>query len=100
MKTKIRELMEIPEGVQCTYEKKLFTCRKGEVELQKIINIPKTQVKIENNNILFLSNTANKVEKKKISTFLAHLRNMFSGLEEKFGIGECSFSHDFKIRGR
>lgn len=84
MKQKIQEKIIIPEGIDCTLEGKLLTCKFKDKQLSRKINIPGTAVKIHENSIIFECPAGNKNHNKKISTFKAHINNMFSGLKEPF----------------
>ena len=84
MRKEFIQEIEIPEGIECKYEDKTLICKKGETESKRKIDIPRTKIKVSEGKIIFLSDLANKNERKTIMSFLAHLRNIFRGIEEKF----------------
>mgnify|MGYP001614295277 FL=1 len=84
MKRKILEKISIPEGVSCQYENKLLKCSKGSLSLERKIIAPITKIKIENSEIIFEFNSGNKNNRKMIMTNIAHIKNIFKGLQEPF----------------
>jgi large subunit ribosomal protein L6 len=84
MKTKFEEKLVIPEGVSCTFENNLFKCKKGSLELSKEIHTPLIALTIKGNEIILSCKKANKIQKKIITSYIAHLKNLFLGLDEKF----------------
>jgi large subunit ribosomal protein L6 len=84
MKRKISESISLPEGVSAHISDKKLVLRKGSVELSRSINIPAVDISLNGNSILIDSQRGNKTQLNLIMTFIAHLKNMFSGLENKF----------------
>lgn len=84
MKNKILETVEIPQGISCEYKDNILTCKKGSVELSRKISIPGVKVEVKGNTITLNCNSANKNQYKIIKSYIAHLNNMFRGIDEKF----------------
>ncbi len=84
MKQKITETITLPEGVSCEYAKGTIKCSKGSVELSRQIKIPEVSIKTENGSIALICEKGNKTHKKRITSALAHVRNMLLGLDNKF----------------
>ena len=84
MKRKISEKVEIPQGVSCTYENGILTCKKGSVEIKKEIKTSQAEIKIHGTHIAVECAKGNKNQYKIIMSILAHIRNIFEGLDEKF----------------
>lgn len=84
MKKQITEKLEIPEKVECSYNGEILICKKDSIELKRKIKIPRVNILIKNNEILFECQKANKNEKKIIYSYKAHIKNMFRGLNKKF----------------
>jgi large subunit ribosomal protein L6 len=84
MKHLILEKIQIPEGVSCSYENRKLTCSKGSSSSQRKIILPETTIKTENNELVFECKKGNKTNYKKIMSCVAHVNNMFSGLNETF----------------
>jgi large subunit ribosomal protein L6 len=84
MKTKLSEKIHIPEGVSCVYHDKMFTCTKSGVSLSRRIEIPRVIMSIKGNEIIFDSEKGNKNQFKMIKSNIAHINNLFQGLNEKF----------------
>lgn len=85
MKEKLRELkkeMEIPEGIDVEVEgNEIIVKRKG-AELRK--KFSKVKVEKEGNKIFVKTKKATKREKKKVNTVVAHIKNIFRGLQKRF----------------
>ena len=84
MKQKIEEKLQIPEGITCEYKDKILTCKKDSLELKREIRIPTTNLIIKGNELTFDCKAGNKNQRKLIMTFIAHVKNMFSGLQAPF----------------
>ncbi len=92
MKRKITLSCEIPEGVECSYEKGIFICRKGEISNSRKIEIPGAKIEITKNKVEIIKERGNKKDNALIATNIAHIRNAISGLENKF-IYEMEICH-------
>lgn len=84
MRKKYNLEIEIPEGTSCEFVDGTLRCKKGEVELVKVISIPGTEIKIEENKVLLICKKANKKNLAIIKTNASHIENMFKGLEKNF----------------
>jgi len=84
MKIKIHETLQIPEGIECSFAQKKLVCKKDSLEVSRSIDIPGIDVEVKGSILSFIAKKANKKELKKIKSQSAHVRNMFSGLSNKF----------------
>jgi len=84
MKKQITESIAIPEGVSCEVLGNKITCKKAQVELSREIYSPKIKLSIKDSKIIVSCDKANKTEFNVIKTFLAHIKNIFEGLDKKF----------------
>ncbi len=84
MRQKYNIEMGIPQGVNCEYSDRRLICRKGDAELSREMILPKTDISIKEGKIIFSCPKANKKNVALIKTNLAHIKNMFNGLEEEF----------------
>jgi large subunit ribosomal protein L6 len=84
MKKKILETIEAPTGIECSFANNKLTVKKGAVNLEKKIYIPSIDIRVKENKIVLESKKGNKNDFKKIYSSLAHIRNMFKGVENKF----------------
>lgn len=84
MKRTITETVEIPEGMHCTYHQEKLHCKKGAVEVSRKIHIPLSELKVEGNKIILHCEKGNQNQYKTIKSFVAHINNMFKGVENKF----------------
>jgi len=103
MRQKISESVEIPAEVECSFENRILKCKKGGVEILKDINLPSMIVKIDGGKISFTSEKGNKNDRKIIGSYLAHVKNIFHGMDEKYGfkMQACNvhFPMTLKIEG-
>lgn len=84
MKHQITEKLEIPEGVSCEFSNRILKCKKNSLELSREINLPEVEIKIENSSIIFKCDRGTKKHNKSIHAQIAHIKNLFQGLEKKF----------------
>ncbi|MBU0761143.1 MAG: 50S ribosomal protein L6 [Nanoarchaeota archaeon] len=84
MKHQILEKVEIPEGISCTYENKKLTCTKGSDSISRDMNIPQIEIQLQGNEIVISCKKGNKNQYKIIKSQIAHIKNLFRGLGEKF----------------
>ncbi len=84
MNRALSEKIKIPEGITCTYAGGVLSCKKGNVEAKRRIAIPKTEIKIKDNSIILESEKGNKNQYKRIMSNIAHIKNIFKGLNKKF----------------
>jgi large subunit ribosomal protein L6 len=82
MRKEVTETIEIPEGMEAILENKILTVKKGENKLER--KFSGFEVKKEGKNIVLHYSEATKKTKKLIKTAAAHIRNMISGLGEKY----------------
>lgn len=78
------EKIEIPSGVTCTIHNKILTCKKGDKTIVKNIDLPRVTVSISGNELVIESHAGAKKENNLIKSYLAHIRNIFSGLNKDF----------------
>ena len=84
MKTELKEIIEIPAGVNVETDEKSIKCRKGESYLVYNISEPLIKIKSEGNNLILYCEKGNKNQFKILKSFVAHIRNLLSGLDKKF----------------
>ena len=84
MKHQIKETLEIPQGISCEYKDNTLFFKKDSLEIARKIKSPNISISLENNKINFISKKGNKNQFKIISSNIAHIKNIFKGLENKF----------------
>ncbi|MEK6800302.1 MAG: 50S ribosomal protein L6 [Nanoarchaeota archaeon] len=84
MKHRILEKVKIPEGISCTYSNKMLFCKKGSNEIKRLFDIPKTEVSLSDNEVIVSCSKGNQKDYKNIKSNIAHLNNLFQGLENKY----------------
>ena len=103
MKKQFLEELEIPSGISCEFSNSTLTCRKGSRELKRKIEIPHVKTKLENNKVVFSCASGNKNQYKIMKSFIAHTKNMFTGLNEdyvyKLESANVHFPMTFKVEG-
>jgi large subunit ribosomal protein L6 len=84
MKTdKITEELEIPAGISVKVEKDDIVIKKNNEEIKRKIH-SLIKIKIAENKLIISSEKNQKKEKKTIGTFVAHVKNIFQGLDTPF----------------
>lgn len=78
---KIREEIEIPEGMNVEIADGKIKISKGGEEVEKKLNYP---VDKKDNKIVLKHDNPSKKQKKNIMTMVAHINNLISGLQEKY----------------
>ncbi len=81
-KEKLKEEIEIPEGINVNIEDDEIIMKKDSFELKRKLN-SKINVKIEGDKVVMDSGTT-RTEKKIFGSMKAHIRNMIKGLSEGF----------------
>ena len=84
MKTKYSEKIAVPEGITCNIEGKKIICQKGSVSLERVITPVNITAEAKGGEIIIECKAGNKTDYKKITSYLAHLKNMFAGLNEQY----------------
>lgn len=84
MKDKISSKLQIPEGISCELKGKVITCKKGSVSFSRELELPKISVSLSGNEIIFSCEATSKRELKLINSNIAHMKNVFVGLEKEF----------------
>jgi len=76
------EEKEIPAGVEVEINGQEITVKKGSREIKK--KMPKVILEKKDNKVVVKTTEATKKERKQINTVVAHISNMFAGLEGDF----------------
>ncbi|MCX8158687.1 MAG: 50S ribosomal protein L6 [Candidatus Pacearchaeota archaeon] len=84
MKKQYVEELEIPSGIECEIIDKTIKCKKGSVVLEKKLPLLNINLTIKDNKIILFCKKGNKNDYKKIKSFIAHIKNLFEGLTEKY----------------
>lgn len=84
MKQKITQNVDIPQGVKCEYSNQYLICTKDSLSSQRKIVIPKVDILIKDNKIILDCIKGNKKTYKIIMSNIAHIKNLFKGLNEPF----------------
>ena len=84
MKANIKVEIELPEGVTAVIVDGVLTVKGKEGENVRDFTYPTVSTKVENGKIVLSSDDATKREKKMIGTFNSHIKNLVSGVLEKF----------------
>lgn len=84
MKQHIIEQIESPPGVICEFSSNIFKCMKDGLEVSKEINVPCLIITINGNKINLECLKGNKIAFKTIKSHIAHIKNMFLGLQNEY----------------
>lgn len=78
------ETFESPEGVSVSYENREVAFTKGSTTLKRKIDSKLVSVSVSGNNVVLTAEKPGKRERKLIMSYLAHFRNLITGLNEKY----------------
>jgi len=84
MKKKLSEKIEIPSGITPMFEDSTLKLRQGQIELVKTLKSPGIKIVAQGNFVEISCDRGNKKEYKIMKTFVAHIKNMLSGLSSPF----------------
>ena len=84
MKIKLSEKIAIPDGITCSTHNKVLTCKKGDKTVVRGVDIAKIIVSVVGNELVLSSHANSRRERNLIKSYLAHIRNIFSGLQKDF----------------
>jgi len=82
--TEIKEQITIPENVEVKMENKMLTIKGEKGELSKIFSHPKINIKLNGKKIEIESKYIRRKEKALIGTWVAHAKNMITGVTQGF----------------
>lgn len=84
MRQKISEQIEIPSGILCESSDHTIKCKLGETEVSRKIEAPCLLISVKDNQLNLECPFGNKNDFKKIKSGIAHIKNMFLGLQTPF----------------
>jgi len=104
MKREYVEEIEIPSGIECEIKDRIIRFKKDSVQLEKKLSFLRTKAYIKDNKIVFECKSGNKKDYAIIKSYIAHIKNLFRGLNEKYVYTlEAVFVHfpmTLKVEGR
>ncbi len=84
MRSMMTESINVPQGITCHVEGSRLTCSKGSVSVSRLFSIRGTAMTVREGTIEFACPQANKKNRAVIKSSLAHVANMFAGLETPY----------------
>ncbi len=92
MKEDIIREIELPEGVSASFTDGVLQIKGPKGENSRKFSHPAMQSKVEQNKVVLLFKKGTRREKKLISSFTAHIKNMVAGVQEahKYLVKICS----------
>ncbi|MEK6888711.1 MAG: 50S ribosomal protein L6 [Nanoarchaeota archaeon] len=84
MRKKLEEKLDIPSGVVCELKDNSIVCTKSSNSLSKSVNIPGIKIEIKGSEIILSAERGNKNIYKNIISLVAHLKNLFKGLDREY----------------
>ena len=103
MQRQITEQIELPSGVSCEIGDKVLKFKKGSVELEKKTDVPGLVTSLKDNKLVLECKKGNKNDFKIIKSYIAHIKNIFSGLEKEhvYKLESCNvhFPVTLKVEG-
>jgi len=76
--------VDVPEGIKCVLSGNTLECSKGNTKLSKNFALYNFTMSINESQILIICKKANRKEIASIHACVAHLKNLFQGLNERF----------------
>jgi large subunit ribosomal protein L6 len=93
----------VPEGVKVQVERGVVTVSAGEKMLSKKLDHPAVEMVVEGSKMILKCDYDSRKAKRLINTYVSHLKNLFSGLEQDFvyRLKVCSshFPMDVSVSG-
>lgn len=84
MKVKIEETIELPSGVTATFAKRIITIKGPKGEATREIKDPKIKAVIKENKVTIEYKNAGKRQKRLINSFIAHINNCITGVQQPY----------------
>ncbi len=84
MKEDLEESIELQEGIEASLDNEILRIKGPQGEVERLFNNPKVKVEVKDKSIVVSANNATKREKKLLKTFIAHIKNLIKGVQEKF----------------
>ena len=84
MKMELFTTVTVPEGTEVALNGLTFTAKGKVGELSRQFRLGRLELEIKGNEIIIGSKKSTKIEKKMMNTIAAHIRNMITGVNEKF----------------
>lgn len=104
MKTALMEKIAIPSGISCELSNNILVGKKDGAEVRRDMKIPGIKVEIKGQEIVLSCPKGNKKDFKTIKSYIAHLRNLFDGLNKKivYELEACNvhFPMTMKVDGK
>jgi len=103
-KKESREEIELPEKIEANLENGLLKIKGKKGETQRNFFHPKIKLSLEGRKIVVASKEKGKKGKKMVGTYVAHIKNMFKGVEQghSYKLKICSghFPMNVKVSGK
>lgn len=78
------ETIQLPAGVSVDYSNRVLTFSKNGVSLKRKISDMTIDVKVDGSKVVFSTGKPDKRARKVVNAYIAHINNIFLGLDEKF----------------
>nr|AJS12319.1 50S ribosomal protein L6P [uncultured archaeon] len=84
MRQKLQEEIEIPLGVSCETAGRFIKCTKEDITLMREIENSEIEAKVSDSKIVLTCSKGNRTHNMIMQSLVAHIKNLFIGLQEKF----------------
>ncbi|MGM5483877.1 MAG: 50S ribosomal protein L6 [Nanobdellota archaeon] len=84
MRQNILKEIEVPEGVEVSYNDKIITVKGPKGETSKKLFFPLIDIKIQDSKVTIGKENASKNDKKRIGTLESHIKNLVKGVSEGY----------------
>ena len=79
---KLEQTVKVPEGVTVSIESNNVTVKGEKGEFSRRFADPRVEINMADNNVIVLAKNATKREKKRIFTYVVHIKNMINGVKD------------------
>ena len=84
MKTALEETVALPNGITATLADGIMTVKGPKGEVSRAMRDPLLSVKVAGNNVVIACAKGTKRQKRVINSFVAHLNNMITGVQQPY----------------
>lgn len=84
MKQNYKLSLKIPEGINCNVSGNILQCSKGGTSLERSFGAHSLSLQVKDGEIIITCFKSNKKGVANVNSYVAHVKNIFQGLSERF----------------
>lgn len=81
---RLKKEIEVPQGVTASYDGQAVLVKGPKGEIKKKMFDPTVEIKVEEGKVKLLPKKLTKTQKMLINTYVAHIKNMFEGVQKPY----------------